>query len=133
MRQFFRHCKCAIYILLLFLQVQHGRGYFPQTHFRYVAGSKAEGVYRVSRVKIDDWTEVRQIPVGVDAAAGQQHICHAAVQDKAVFIFNIFAVKSFKYASVKAIHQVGQIIGHIVLDGVSCRRYEGVGQRGFVL
>jgi hypothetical protein len=131
MRLWFRQSKCAIMILLPHLDISHCSRDFPQAHLRDIAGCDAERVDSAARVEFVDMPETVRINIlpCINAAAGQKHICNAAVEGLAELYVYIEIIQLFKKAVLAGMHQVVEVVRHVVLNGVIRRRYEGCSKR----
>jgi len=112
----FRLCKCAIFLSFLNPQAPHRSGNFPQAQLRNIAGGKAEGVGCTAGVEAGYIAEVLglQIILRVNAAAGEKHICHAVLEGCVVFHIHIEIVQFLQKAALAGIHQIAEVVGHIV-------------------
>jgi hypothetical protein len=131
MRLWFRQSKCAILALLPHLDVPHCSRDLPQAHLRDVAGCDAERVDGAAGIELADMPETVRINIlpCINAASGQKHIRHAVLEGFAVFHVYIEIIQPFKKAALAGVHQVVEVVRHVVLYGVFCRRYEGSGKR----
>ena len=127
--------KCAILFFGLSLQGIDGTGDFRKAHLPNISGGNAQGVQGIGGVKIYNAAKIilREIFRRVDPAPDQQHISYAVLQCRPVLHLNIQVIQFLQKAAFFIIMQLCEIVGHVVLHGVLCRREQRRGQIGCIL
>ena len=122
-------CNYAI----LTVEGKNGAGNLRKSHLRNIAGGIAEGVQRGRRRKIHHIPKIIGFKVfsGFNAQAGHRHIGDAVSHRRFENVGNFFFGYAVQEAVLHAVNQVREIVGDVVLYGVSCRRLDGNG-KGFL-
>ena len=123
-------CNYAI----LTVEGKNGAGNLRKSHLRNIAGGIAEGVQRGRRRKIHHIPKIIGFKVfsGFNAQAGHHHISDAVANRRFENVGDFFFGYAVQEAVFHAINQIGEIVGDVVLYGVSCRRLDGNG-KGFLV
>ena len=123
-------CNYAI----LTVEGKNGAGNLRKSHFRNIAGGIAEGVQRGRRRKIHHIPKIIGFKVfsGFNAQAGHRHIGDAISHRRFENVGDFFFGYAVQEAVFHAVDQIGEIVGDVVLYGVSCRRLDGNG-KGFLI
>ena len=113
---------------------KNGAGNLRKSHLRNIAGGIAEGVQRGRRRKIHHIPKVIGFKVfsGFNAQAGHRHIGDAVSHRRFENVGDFFFGYAVQEAVFHAVDQIGEIVGDVVLYGVSCRRLDGNG-KGFLV
>ena len=113
---------------------EDGTGDLRKSHLRNIAGGIAEGVQRGRRRKIHHIPKIFGFKVfsGFNAQAGHRHIGDAVSNRRFENVGDFFFGYAVQEAVFHAVNQIGEIVGDVVLYGVSCRRLDGNG-KGFLV
>ena len=113
---------------------KNGAGNLRKSHLRNIAGGIAEGVQRGRGRKIHHIPKVIGFKVfsGFNAQAGHHHISDAVANRRFENVGDFFFGYAVQEAVFHAVNQIGEIVGDVVLYGVSCRRLDGNG-KGFLI
>ena len=113
---------------------KNGTGNLRKSHLRNIAGGIAEGVQRGRGRKIHHIPKIIGFKVfsGFNAQAGHCHIGDAVSHRRFENVGNFFFGCAVQEAVFYAVDQIGEIVGDVVLYGVSCRRLDGNG-KGFLV
>ena len=116
--------KCAILFFRLALYGHDGARDLRETHLRDVPGGHAQRIEGLRRVEVHNAPEVivREIIGRVNAAAHKEHICHAVLQSVPIPHLKIQIVQLLQKAVFLIVMQLLEVVLHIVLHGVFCRR-----------
>ena len=108
----------------LSLQGKDRAGNGGKAHLGDVPGGHAQSVQGLWSVEIQHIPKILILKVfrRVKAAAHQQHISNAVLHRLAVFHLHVQLVQFFQKAAFREGFQFCQVVGHIVLHGVLCRR-----------
>ena len=123
-------CNYAI----LTVEGKNGAGNLRKSHLRNIAGGIAEGVQRGRGRKIHHISKIIGFKVfsGFNAQAGHRHIGDAVSNRRFENVGDFFFGYAVQEAVFHAVNQIGEIVGDVVLYGVSCRRLDGNG-KGFLV
>ena len=123
-------CNYAI----LAVEGKNGAGNLRKSHLRNIAGGISEGVQRCRCRKIHHIPKVIGFKVfsGFNAQAGHRHIGDAVSNCRFENVGDFFFGYAVQEAVFHAVDQIGEIVGDVVLYGVSCRRLDGNG-KGFLV
>ena len=123
-------CNYAI----LTVEGKNGTGNLRKSHFRNIAGGISESVQRSRRRKIHHIPKIIRFKVfsGFNAQAGHCHIGDAISHRRFENVGDFFFGYAVQEAVFHAVKKVGEIVGDVVLHGVSCRRLDGNG-KGFLV
>ena len=113
---------------------KNGAGNLRKSHLRNIAGGIAEGVQRGRGRKIHHIPKIIGFKVfsGFNAQAGHRHIGDAISHRRFENVGDFFFGYAVQEAVFHAVDQIGEIVGDVVLYGVSCRRLDGNG-KGFLI
>ena len=123
-------CNYAI----LTVEGKNGARNLRKSHLRNIAGGIAEGVQRGRGCKIHHIPKIIVFKVfsGFNAQAGHRHIGDAVSHRRFENVGDFFFGYAVQEAVFHAVDQIGEIVGDVVLYGVSCRRLDGNG-KGFLV
>ena len=123
-------CNYAI----LAVEGKNGTGNLRKSHLRNIAGGIAEGVQRGRCCKVHHIPKIIGFKVfsGFNAQAGHRHIGDAVSHRFFENVGDFFFGYAVQEAVFHAVDQIGEIVGDVVLYGVSCRRLDGNG-KGFLV
>ena len=123
-------CNYAI----LTVEGKNGTGNLRKSHLRNIAGGIAEGVQRGRRRKIHHIPKIIGFKVfsGFNAQAGHRHIGDAISHRRFENVGDFFFGYAVQEAVFHAVKKVGEIVGDVVLYGISRRRLDGNG-KGFLV
>ena len=113
---------------------KNGAGNLRKSHLRNIAGGIAEGVQRGRGRKIHHIPKIIGFKVfsGFNAQAGHRHIGDAVSHRRFENVGDFFFGYAVQEAVFHAVNQIGEIVGDVVLYGISRRRLDGNG-KGFLI
>ena len=113
---------------------KNGAGNLRKSHLGNIAGGIAEGVQRGRGRKIHHIPKVIGFKVfsGFNAQAGHRHIGDAVSHRRFENVGDFFFGYAVQEAVFHAVDQIGEIVGDVVLYGISRRRLDGNGE-GFLV
>ena len=113
---------------------KNGAGNLRKSHLRNIAGGIAEGVQRGRGRKIHHIPKIIGFKVfsGFNAQAGHHHISDAVANRRFENVGDFFFGYAVQEAVLHAVKKVGEIVGDVILHGISRRRLDGNG-KGFLI